>query len=71
MITENGINVRLAQAWARIGLLKPEEGFTQGKYVGCIAEATAKLVKEGFLPPRVLAYYVHRAVASGVREERR
>jgi hypothetical protein len=55
MVTVGGISVRLLRGMGvRLGLLKPGERFTQRKYVGCIAEAAAKLVKEGFLPARVL-----------------
>jgi hypothetical protein len=58
----------VAQAWARLGLLKTGERFTHGKYVACVAAAAAKLVDQGFLPPRMLPYYVNRAAASGVGE---
>ena len=58
----------VAQAWARLGLLKAGERFTHGKYVACVAAAAAKLVDQGFLPPRMLPYYVNRAAASGVGE---
>ena len=61
----------VAQAWARLGLLKPGERFTQGKYVACIAEAAAKLVNEGLLPPRLPPYYVQRAIAARVWEDAR
>jgi len=56
------------QAWTRLGLLKAGERFTHGKYVACVAAAAAKLVDQGFLPPRMLPYYVNRAAASGVGE---
>jgi hypothetical protein len=55
----------VAQAWTRLGLLKTGERFTHAKYVACIADAAAKLVDQGFLPPRMLPYYVNRAATSG------
>jgi hypothetical protein len=55
-----------AQAWTRLGLLKPTEQFTQSKYIACVIEAAAKLVEEGLLPPPLLAYYMKRALATGV-----
>ncbi len=61
----------IAQAWARLGLLKPGEKLMQGKYISCVANAAAKLVEQGLLPPRSLPYYVNRAVASGVGEAER
>jgi hypothetical protein len=61
----------LAQAWTRLGLLKPGEHLTQGKYLACVAKAAASLVDQGFLPPRMLRYYVNRAMASGVGEAAR
>jgi hypothetical protein len=67
----NGIRDKretMTQAWARLGLLKPDERLTHGKYVACIASTAAKLVDQGFLPPRMLPYYVNRAAASGVGE---
>jgi len=67
----NGIRDRresLAQAWTRLGLLKPGERLTHAKYSACVANAAAKLVDEGLLPPRLLAYYVNRAVAAGIGE---
>ena len=69
----NGNGVRdtretVAQAWTRLGLLKPGERLTQGRYVACVAASAAKLVDKGFLPPRLLPYYVNRAIASGVGE---
>ena len=59
----------VAQAWTRLALLKAGEPLTHGKYIACVASAAAKLVDEGFLPPRMLRYYVNRAAASGVGEE--
>ena len=61
----------LAQAWTRLGLLKPGERLTHAKYVACVANAAAKLVDQGLLPPRLLAYYVSRAVAAGIGEDGR
>ena len=58
----------VAQAWTRLGLLKAGERLTHGKYVACVAAAAAKLVDQGFLPPRMLPYYVNRAATSGVGE---
>src|SRR5262245_7047844 len=58
----------VAQAWTRLGLLKPGERFTRGKYVACVAAAAAKLVDQGFLSPRMLQHYVSRATTSGVGE---
>jgi hypothetical protein len=58
----------VAQAWTRLGLLKSGERLTQGKYIACVASAAASLVEQGFLPPRILPYYVNRAAASGVGE---
>lgn len=73
LVDMNGNGVRdrretVAQAWARLRLLKPGERFTQSTYVSCVANAAARLVGEGLLPPRLLAYYVKRAVTSGVAE---
>ena len=70
----NGIRDKretMAQAWARLGLLTPGERLTYGKYVACVASTAAKLVEQGFLPPRLLPYYVNRAAASGVGETER
>jgi len=36
--------------------------------MACVAAAAAKLVDQGFLPPRLLPYYVNRAATSGVGE---
>jgi hypothetical protein len=58
----------VAQAWTRLGLLKPGERLTNGKYMACVAAAAAKLVDQGFLPPRMLPYYINRAATSGVGE---
>ena len=74
LVDMNGNGVRdrremVAQAWARLRLLKPGERFTQSTYVSCVANAAAKLVGEGLLPPRLLAYYVRMAVARGVAAE--
>lgn len=60
-----------AQAWTRLGLLKPTERFTRSKYITCVTNAAAKLVEEGLLPPPLLAYYMKRSVASGVEEVER
>src|SRR4029077_7108181 len=48
----NGNGVRdkresVAQAWARLGLLKPGERLTHAKYTACVANAAAKLVEQG------------------------
>jgi hypothetical protein len=51
----------IAQAWSRLRLLKEGEQFTQAKYAACIAEAAGKLVKEGFLPARVMPFYAQKA----------
>jgi hypothetical protein len=70
----NGIRDKretIAQAWARLGLLKSGERLMEGKYIACVANAAAKLVEQGFLPPRLLPYYVNRAAASGVGEAER
>lgn len=56
----------VAQAWARLGLLESGQPLSQGRYVACVANAAAKLVADGFLPPRLLAHYVRRAVGSNV-----
>ncbi len=69
----NGNGVRdkreaVADAWTRLGLLKPGERLTHAKYIVCVANAAAKLVEQGLLPPRLLAYYVNRAVADAVGE---
>jgi Alpha/beta hydrolase domain len=56
----------VAQAWTRLGLLKHGERLTAAKYIACVASAAAKLVDEGFLPPRLLPYYVNHAATSGV-----
>jgi Alpha/beta hydrolase domain len=61
----------VAQAWTRLGLLRPGERLTQGKYLACVANAAANLVAQGFLPPRMLRYYVNRAVESWVAEAAR
>jgi len=73
LVDMNGNGVRdrretVAEAWVRLGLLRPGERFTQSAYVACVANAAAKLVAEGLLPPRLLGYYVKRAVASGAAE---
>jgi hypothetical protein len=53
----------IAQSWARLGLLKQGERLTPAKYAACIAEATGKLVDEGFLPVRVIPFYVQKALS--------
>jgi alpha/beta hydrolase family protein len=58
----------LAQAWIRLGLLKTGERLTRGKYMACVASTAAKLVDQGFLPPRMLPYYVNRSAVSGIGE---
>jgi hypothetical protein len=58
----------VAQAWTRLKLLKTGERLTRGKYVACVAATAAKLVDQGFLPPRMLPYYVNWAAKSGVGE---
>jgi hypothetical protein len=60
----------VSQAWTRLGLLKAGERLTHSKYVACVASAAARLVDQGFLPARMLPYYVNRAAASGVDEAR-
>jgi len=69
----NGNGVRdkretLVQAWTRLGLLKAGERLTVGKYTACVANAAAKLVEQGLLPPRLLTHYVSRAAAGGIGE---
>ena len=54
----------MAQAWARLGLLKSGERLDRRRYVACVANAAAQLVEQGLLPQRVLAYYARRATAS-------
>jgi hypothetical protein len=73
-MNDNGVRDKRetpARAWTRLGLLKPTERFTQSKYITCVSDAAAKLVEEGLLPPPLLAYYVKRALATGVEEGER
>jgi hypothetical protein len=60
----------VSQAWTRLGLLSPGERLTQATYVACVASAAARLVEQGFLPPRMLRYYVNHALASGFGERK-
>jgi hypothetical protein len=71
VVDMNGNGIRdqretVAQAWTRLGLLRAGEHLTAGKYMACVANAAAKLVEQGFLPPRLLPYYVNQAAASGM-----
>jgi hypothetical protein len=59
-----------AQAWARLGLLKPGERLDRRRYVACVANAAAQLVEQGLLPQSVLAYYAKRASASAEQSDR-
>jgi hypothetical protein len=63
-MNHNGMRDRretIQKAWARLGLIKPGEPFGRRAYVACIANAAAKLVSEGFLPPGLIAWYVRGA----------
>jgi len=69
----NGNGVRdkretITQAWARLGLLKPGEKLTHGKYKTCVINAASKLAKERLLSQKVLAYYKKKASASTIVE---
>ena len=56
----------VAQAWTRLGLLKPGEQLTQQTYVACVTAAARKLAREGLLPERVVNNYVKKAVRTWV-----
>jgi hypothetical protein len=67
-MNHNGMRDRretIGEAWARLGLIKPDEPFGRRAYVACVANAAAKLVSEGFLPPGLIAWYVKRAELEG------
>lgn len=49
------------EAWRRLGLLAPGEDLTYDSYVGCVQEATSKLVDEGFFTAETAARYVAQA----------
>jgi hypothetical protein len=62
----NGNGIRdiretVTQAWRRLGLLESDREFTRGRYTACVSQAANKLVQEGFLPPRVAAWYQKEA----------
>lgn len=66
IVDMNGNGVRdkretVAQAWQRLGLLKPGQKLTQAVYVNCVKSAAFKLVNEGLLPKKVGEYYVEQA----------
>ncbi len=78
LVDMNGDGIRdrretLEQAWVRLKLLKPAEKLTHSKYVTCVRSASAKLVKQGFLPAKTGEYYNKAAAASqvGKRVDRR
>jgi len=50
-----------AQAWQRLGLLKPGEPLTREAYVGCVTKAAEQLRTDGFFTPAVAAWYVEQA----------
>jgi hypothetical protein len=39
----------MTQAWRRLGLIKPNESFSQEKYTECVRSAVSKLRREGLL----------------------
>ena len=49
------------QAWHRLGLLKPGEKFSPGKYQACVETAVAKLKQEKLITERVAARYIQQA----------
>ena len=51
----------VAEAWQRMGLLKPNEPFTREKYVTCVEQAAKKLVDQKFFMPRTWNLYQERA----------
>jgi hypothetical protein len=59
-----------AQAWTRLGLLKPGEELTHSKYVSCVTNSAAKLVKEGLLPAKVASHYVKKAATFRIEGDR-
>ena len=59
----------VAQAWTRLGLLRSGERLSQSAYVSCVADAASRLVREGFLPPGLLPWYVRTASARRVASE--
>lgn len=49
------------QAWRRLGLLKPGEKFSRGKYVNCVSTVVSKLRSEKFLTERGSTQYLEQA----------
>ncbi len=49
------------QAWHRLGLLKPGEKFSRGKYQACIEASVAKLRQEKLISERIAARYIQKA----------
>ena len=48
-------------AWRRLGLLRPLEGLTRDRYVGCVQAAAETLAADGFLSQANAAWYVDQA----------
>lgn len=50
-----------AQAWHRLGLLKPGESLTREKYAACVQAAAGALRKEGFFSDKTAQWYADEA----------
>ncbi len=49
------------QAWQRLGLLGPGEGFTRDRYVSCVQSSARALVADGLLSEANATWYVNQA----------
>ncbi len=70
-MNSNGVRDKretITQAWVRLGLLKPGEELTHGKYKACVTNSAKKLAEEGLLSGKILAYYKRKAAASTIGE---
>ena len=53
-------------AWQRLGMLRPGEDLTQGRYIDCIKAATRTLQDEGFFSAATAARYIDEAGAQSL-----
>ena len=51
----------IAQAWQRLGLIKPGQKMSASVYQNCVKSAAGKLVRQGLLPAKVAEFYTGKA----------
>jgi hypothetical protein len=63
-MNQNGIRDRretLTQAWRRLGLLKPNEELTRGRFVDCVRDSVTTLRQDGFVNDATVQWYLAQA----------